>query len=213
VHAFNKDHPEFGLFRDKEPDPGQIHFNHKHHLAREGVKRPDGIIRQLKCTDCHTVDESGRYMQPIKYETHCSECHSLSIQLKGTFRAPGMDQKVLEAAVAEFNSKPAPHVRAEVVRGVMRERLLEFVQKFPVIPGERDRGLFDAGLLGGRGSRAPTKEEWTWTRARVKEVEDLLFFQHEQKETAERMLFYLGGGCRQCHIENTRKPAGSELGG
>ncbi len=51
-------------------------FSHAQHLARKGIKGPDGD-EVLQCANCHTPDASGRMMQPIQMEKNCSRCHSL----------------------------------------------------------------------------------------------------------------------------------------
>src|SRR5260370_30707810 len=114
-------------------------------------------------------------MQRINYEQHCAQCHPLSVQLAGTFKAP--DQALLDKAVEKFNRTPAPHREPMVVRGVLRERLLAFIQEFPLAPGEPRDQLIEAHALGKRSSvgRPPTEVEWEWTRRRLRPLERLLF--------------------------------------
>jgi hypothetical protein len=56
-------------------------FSHTQHLARKGIKGPDGD-EVLQCANCHTPDASGRVMQPIQMEKNCSRCHSLRFDEK-----------------------------------------------------------------------------------------------------------------------------------
>src|SRR3569833_1725491 len=60
----------------KRLEASHLRFSHNQHLARKGIKGPDGD-EVLKCANCHTPDVSGRIMQSIKMEQHCSRCHSL----------------------------------------------------------------------------------------------------------------------------------------
>lgn len=101
VTDFGSDHPEFrvtvlasrpapdndeGLswrsVRLDRNDPehfiehSHLKFSHAQHLDPKGVKSPTGE-RVLSCQDCHKPNASGRDMQPIRMETHCSGCHSL----------------------------------------------------------------------------------------------------------------------------------------
>jgi predicted CXXCH cytochrome family protein len=97
---FGTGHPEFGvtvlasteredmtlawravrLDRDHPADfveHSHLKFSHLQHLNPKGVKSPAGE-RVLSCQDCHKPDSSGREMLPIRMETDCSGCHSLS---------------------------------------------------------------------------------------------------------------------------------------
>ena len=60
----------------KRFERSHLTFSHAQHLARKGIKGPDGD-EVLQCTNCHTPDASGRVMQAIQMEKHCSRCHSL----------------------------------------------------------------------------------------------------------------------------------------
>jgi predicted CXXCH cytochrome family protein len=53
-----------------------LRFSHQQHLDPRGIKSPTGE-RILGCQDCHKPNASGREMNPIRMETHCSGCHSL----------------------------------------------------------------------------------------------------------------------------------------
>ena len=71
INAFDTDHPEFRLIRDKIRDENSLKFNHAVHLST------GKIPRVLNCSDCHQRDGNGEYQQPITYEKHCVECHTL----------------------------------------------------------------------------------------------------------------------------------------
>ncbi|MEJ1965914.1 MAG: cytochrome c3 family protein [Gammaproteobacteria bacterium] len=99
VADFGLDHPDFrvNVLQAREgPDGGvdwtnvrldvlpgmprfersRLSFSHAQHLARKGIKGPDGE-EVLDCKSCHVPDSSGRLMLPIQMEKHCSRCHSL----------------------------------------------------------------------------------------------------------------------------------------
>lgn len=120
-----KGHPEFAFFRRGDVseqhgaflvagpgtpgkswiDFGGLIFNHKVHLAAEGVLGADGKKIQLTCADCHEPEADGRFMKPIVYEQHCATCHPL--RLAGDLAILG----------------DLPHEAPELVRGAIRERL------------------------------------------------------------------------------------------
>jgi FHA domain-containing protein len=90
LHSFTADHPEFaisvlrlehtvqraGLDEGKQVvDTAAINLNHHLHLKPD-LMGPDGP-EQLVCASCHTPDERGAYMRPIKYERDCMRCHRL----------------------------------------------------------------------------------------------------------------------------------------
>jgi ribosomal protein L40E len=123
-----KGHPEFALLRESElpaqthgawqvalpddkgggkwVDNGGVILNHKLHLAAEGVLDADGNKVQLTCAVCHTPETDGRTMKPVVYEQHCASCHPL--RLVDRFARLG----------------DLPHEAPELVRGVIRERLV-----------------------------------------------------------------------------------------
>lgn len=66
------------LERDGRRSRSGLKFNHKVHLADEGVENETGTREVMSCGDCHQPEAGGRGMQPIEMEKHCSRCHSLS---------------------------------------------------------------------------------------------------------------------------------------
>jgi hypothetical protein len=120
-------HPEFALMRNetvhekhgtslvamfddansKWVDNGGVIFNHKVHLAAEGVLDTNRKPVKLTCANCHQEERDGRYMKPIVYEQHCASCHPLR----------------LAGDLAELGD--LPHENPEMVRGVIRERLAQ----------------------------------------------------------------------------------------
>jgi predicted CXXCH cytochrome family protein len=214
VTGFPAGHPEFALWRHADPlmpegkDPGQLRFNHHLHLTSELVrdprdaKKPREEQRPLDCSACHQADPAGRYMLPVRYETHCASCHPLSVRLTGQFETPE-----LREAASRFAAEPAPHRAPALVRAVLRDRLLNFVQEHPVLAGEDP---LDLPFPKARRMQPVTSQQWNWAKRELNDLETVLFF-NEQLPEAERGLFNLSGGCSYCHIEKPTpqpRPAG-----
>ncbi|MEY4669294.1 MAG: hypothetical protein RL518_1993 [Pseudomonadota bacterium] len=56
-------------------DGTPIKLNHAVHL-KEGLRGPQGPMT-LQCNGCHQLSKDKREMLPIRFDTHCRECHSL----------------------------------------------------------------------------------------------------------------------------------------
>src|SRR5262249_4753209 len=113
----------------------------------------------------------------------------------------------LRDAASKFNREPAPHREPAIVRGVLRERLLKFVQDNPLSVVDRNDKLLDPALFG---KHLPGEIEWQQARHGLERIEGRLFSAN-QKEFAEDVLFTKGGGCVFCHIEEKRTAGGDEL--
>jgi hypothetical protein len=175
-------------------DNGKLVFNHAVHMDPLGVLVPtdhseygkkdrDGPLRTtLDCSSCHQPDGQGVYMQPISFEQHCRSCHQLqfSTQLAS-----------LEKSLADGD--PLPHATPEIIRGVLRDRLMEYI--------ERSSGLLSPG--GEEETpRNPAKpprdataaDKWEWVEERLPRIESLLF--DDGAMAGEGDLKY---GCQRCH--------------
>lgn len=62
--------------REAARQESNLIFSHKVHLDSKGIDSPKGR-QKLSCGDCHQADTGGRYMLPIRMETHCASCHTL----------------------------------------------------------------------------------------------------------------------------------------
>src|SRR5205807_6853915 len=96
----------------------------------------------------------------------------------------------------EFNRKPALHKEPRIVRAELRERLLSFVQRFPLVPDEEapsDR-LVDEGVFGKR----PTPEQWKWVKGKLDSFEGVLFAADKLEGVQGQLLNH---SCNHCHIE------------
>ncbi len=91
VHNFSTDHPEFAVTQaevngqgkmrvrlndtERLKDGGRLKLNHSVHL-KLGDKVLDSFNRTpLICSDCHHVDDEGRYMRPVSFNRDCFSCH------------------------------------------------------------------------------------------------------------------------------------------
>ncbi len=199
VSDFFSAHPEFALWRKQLPDTGTVQFNHAKHLnlapedfrTFENFRSLAARLKEQQCASCHQSDPAGRYMLPIQYENHCKDCHPLLVQVTGKWQ----DAKLPEA-VAAFGKKPVPHPRAgqgpELVRAGLRDRYLDFVQRYPQVVGLQVPPD-DVRPFPGKGLFPPTnKDQFRWVDG--------------QMADAERLLFDGADGCRRCHQEVKSQP-------
>jgi predicted CXXCH cytochrome family protein len=200
ITAFAVDHPEFRAVQPGSTDPSRLRFNHKFHLeldlkALRDRGRPvdDRYGDKLECGVCHQPEADRRYMQPIKYEEHCKQCHPLSVQLAGKFT-----DAATERAAEEFRKVPAPHDEPAIVRAVLRDRLVDFARKHPVVAGTAAPSPPPERAIPGRDPRPPTEQEWVWSKQQLKAAEELLFIQKELSPLEQR-LFQSGANCTHCH--------------
>jgi hypothetical protein len=56
-------------------DSSRIKLNHKLHL-KKGLQGSDGPVT-LECNACHRLNSDFKTIQPISFDTHCRDCHSL----------------------------------------------------------------------------------------------------------------------------------------
>lgn len=153
-------HPEFSVLRRGDPDRAVIRFNHAAHLKSEGLRGLDGKQLFLKCAACHQPTPDGRYMEPIRFDTHCATCHS----------------NALVYDIDRFRNQPVPHGQpAELLRGLLRERYTQYIQDNPKELGKVTK--VERPLPGRSGIQEVTKEEWTWVNQRLEQA-DRILFQH-----------------------------------
>jgi len=200
VKGFDKQHPEFAVFRLGTIDPGQIKLNHYAHL-RSNLAGPDGPV-QMDCQDCHRTaginaswpyamnatkpvpaDESAdirasrssSYMAPILYASQCAGCHVKDLEFDKRF------------------DQPAPHDKPEVVQAFLIQKYSDY---FATHPGAISEPVRPERILPGKMklplSAPHTRQEWI----------DL------QVTLGDRLLF--DKGCKLCHVmveSNTPLPA------
>src|SRR5579863_5528714 len=200
VKGFDKQHPEFAVFRLGRSDPGQVKLNHYAHL-RPNLAGPNGPV-QVDCQDCHrplgmdqawpyamnapkamTADvsadvrgsRSSDYISPILYANQCAGCHVKDLQFDSRF------------------DQPAPHDKPEVVQAFLIQKYSDYFASHPKAISEP---MQPERILPGK-MKLPlpvprTRQQWI----------DL------QVALADRLLF--DKGCKLCHLmleSNTPLPA------
>ena len=175
-----------GVFRDR----ATIRFNHAAHLKVErdaggklvvGLRNKDGktVDFSKNCNACHQPDDTGGYMQPVRFDSHCRECHPLLFDNRSD---PG---------------RQAPHVTADLVRGWFTEQftLSALEESDSGLRAGGDRAEETGRPFPGRAGRAPLDPSQARTVGqRVRAAEAVVqnhvhtLFGHEAK-----------GGCRYCH--------------
>jgi hypothetical protein len=187
-------HPEFALWRHQRQDEGTVHFNHVKHLNlvpedfrnRKDFRSLVSKLQDEQCNYCHRVDPAGRYMLPIRYDSHCKNCHPLVVPLTGKWQDEG-----LQKAAAIFTETPLPHPATgqgpSLVWAVARDRYLDFVQRNPQVVGKPIL-VENVRPFPGKGTIPLLKK-------------DQLDWANQQMKDAETMLFNGADGCRRCHQE------------
>ncbi|MDB6151742.1 MAG: hypothetical protein JWL90_195 [Chthoniobacteraceae bacterium] len=109
IHAkpfktYAEGHPPFDYEAPGLRDPAKIKYNHSRHEQGD-IPALNG--HKLNCVDCHKPGGNGVYYQKVKYEEHCSVCHSLHIN-------PDMPEIKI------------PHGDTEKVRDYVRPNSLRF---------------------------------------------------------------------------------------
>jgi hypothetical protein len=159
------------------------------------IKKPGSTeLKIMKCEDCHQPDASRRYMQPIKFEQHCGECHANQLRFEND----------------DFHGDPGqlPHSKPEVVRGVLRDRLTQFIlQRVKDEPqflegknaDDTDKPSgddIDAALPRFFPTQQPpeklSREQWDWVSGQMFDAEGLLFSPSPGGDQKAR-------GCAYCH--------------
>ena len=205
------DHPEIALLREEAlpesphgmhqvaewldgqwQDRGRLVFNHDFHMDPRGISLPPDhrdydpgkkspSMKKLACADCHQPDDEGAYMKPVSYENHCKQCHQLYFSRKlATVHRESVD-----------TMNPLPHEPAELIRGVLRDRLMDYIQQHPeelALPVERPVDPSKPGSL-------PTaKNNWDWVEQHLPRMEDQLFATGPAAGQGD-----LKYGCQLCH--------------
>jgi hypothetical protein len=79
-----------------------LQFSHALHLRKGGLDSPGGR-QSLACTDCHQPDHKGEGFEPIRFPTHCQNCHRLDFEPDAPKRVlPHADLAAAEAILLDF---------------------------------------------------------------------------------------------------------------
>jgi hypothetical protein len=146
ISGFDQTHPEFAVLRSGRIDPGTVKLNHAVHLKPD-LRSPRGTV-QLKCGDCHRSPS----VEPVNYEKHCADCHTLQF-----------DRRFDE---------PAPHKEPKVVYEFVVKKLTEYIAAHP-----REIPLVDEPdkRLPSRPRQAPARNAAEWVQQRLADAQLLLW--------------------------------------
>lgn len=92
---------------------GGLRFSHRLHLQPGLRDRWDhqraGRTTTLACTDCHRLDPTGRFMQPVAFATDCQSCHDLAFSERDPGRqlAHPAQPAAVRTQVLEFFARAA----------------------------------------------------------------------------------------------------------
>ncbi len=142
--SFAKGHPSFAYERPDARDPSDLKFNHARHFRSDVPKLKRG---KLDCISCHQPWADGAFYQPVRYEEHCRECHSLQIQQTlPDLHIPHGDSEKVRFFLAGLDTSITKSIRASGVTetGDVAERLKQEQEAL------RKRGLFSAADLEKR---------------------------------------------------------------
>lgn len=174
--SFEKGHPPFGYEKPGLRDPAVIKYNHARH-AQQDIPLLNG--KQLNCADCHQPGADGHFFQPISYQKHCAECHSLQFDPD----VPGLT---------------IPHRDPEKVRAFLRSISTQYVDYVM-----NERGITDHAQL-----KAFVEGQSAKLRARgisgPDELERRVFYTGDPPETPDQILTKSNkgqyfAGCAKCH--------------
>jgi len=116
--SFSEGHPPFQLQRENVRDNDLVRFNHALHL--NGSDIPPTKAGKLDCNYCHQPEPNGRYMQPISFEAHCQECHSLQFDVHNPdFQLPHGDAQLVRTFLRTLPAQYAELARRK--RGLTNE--------------------------------------------------------------------------------------------
>ena len=116
--SFSEGHPPFQLQRENVRDNNVLRFNHQRHLNSSDI--PPTKSGKLDCNYCHQPEPNGRYMQPISFEAHCQECHSLQFDVKNPdFQLPHGDAQLVRTFLRTLPAQYAELARRK--RGLTSE--------------------------------------------------------------------------------------------
>jgi hypothetical protein len=116
--SFSDGHPPFQMQRENVRDNNVLRFNHQRHLNSSDI--PPTKSGKLDCNYCHQPEPNGRYMQPISFEAHCQECHSLQFDVKNPdFQLPHGDAQLVRTFLRTLPAQYAELARRK--RGLTNE--------------------------------------------------------------------------------------------
>lgn len=182
-------------------DKTKLAFNHFIHL--KGPLRQNAVLGSklvtLKCDCCHVPDAGKRYMQPVTFKDHCSNCHAAQLrpivvpfpELTKEGKPTDPNSKEAKAFDDGFTNEPVPHETPETVRGALRDRLTKWTSANPLGVERVLRGVVPPvdPPLPSRPAPPPVK---VTPDHKLEAIEKLI-------ASMQTKLFHGGGGCYYCH--------------
>lgn len=111
--SFAHGHPSFGYENPEARDPSDLKFNHARHFRTD---IPQLNNAKLDCASCHQPEANGVFYQPVRFEKHCQECHSLQIQQSlPNLHIPHGNSRTVKLFLAGLDSSIESSVRASGV--------------------------------------------------------------------------------------------------
>ncbi len=183
-------------------DKANFRFNHEKHLLAAGVgipdNHPDNLERLkegkpirptklLNCADCHQVDDKGEYFKPIHYETHCIQCHELSV-----------DEKLSEVDERTTLVRALPHEAPEIIRGTLRDRLTTFIANHPErLTQQKKPQETPLPFKDPKAAGSIFQNQADWVEAELGKLEKIV--QGEKQEQGTKYPA-LKNACIKCHV-------------
>lgn len=177
--------PDKGV--ERWQDRAQIRFNHQKHLPLHIQYDEEGRLEEVprdkqhgspdlsqQCGFCHQTDKNGRYMQPIRYDRLCANCHPLPFDGRN------------------FPGETVPHRDPKIVRGFLIERYArKALESAPA--DEKEREFPDLPYAPRLPMDVKKQVERQAADAGMKMPVPLV------PERVEHTLLQAPGGCRYCH--------------
>jgi nitrate reductase cytochrome c-type subunit len=143
--TFAQGHPAFGYEKPGLKDTAAIRYNHWRH---EQADIPLLKGKKMDCADCHKPGANGVFYQPVSYEQHCAECHSLHFDPDVPKLAiPHGDPEKVRAYLRSLATQYSDHAMTE--RGIT-----DFEQVKQFVTGQfqklANRGITDSRELERR---------------------------------------------------------------
>ena len=197
------------LTADLEEKSG-LKFPHDIHLDAKGIASPSGD-KVLECASCHQPEPGGAAMLPVKFETMCQECHTLSFDITEPERqVPHAKIEEIVYMLDEFYARRA--LEGEVTDTTAPETLrvrrrpgqsLEPQQRQQALTWARDKArTVGESLFTGRActvchSVSPGQQAGDWRVAPVRVAGEWFskaHFTHQKHSTMD---------CQGCHAADT----------
>lgn len=159
--------------------PTGLKFPHDLHLARQGIKSPQGPAETggrvvMNCADCHRSEKGGNRFEPVRMAQHCQHCHRLSVD-------------------PQIPARQVPHARPEEVAVSVREVFAALaLERMPL-----DLVTVNSLLQRPQAQSAP-----------VAQMQATQFVQDRTLKTLSHMMEGPVGVCSTCHSISRRASSG-----